>query len=146
MATKAGSGRPQGKGTGEGAKPNGEGTDRGNEEDEGEAEGEGEDEVDYEAEEKISPVRLVAFLLIAGLAVAAIGATVSELMPTHMAPQSIMSRAHDAFQADPDVSSTRNLSFYKECFLVCVTLHYSVLYFHASTVVQYFTEICTQLY
>lgn len=61
-------------------------------------------EYDPEPEEKISPVRLVAFLLIAGLAVAAIGATVMELMPTHMAPQSIMSRAHDAFQADPDVS------------------------------------------
>ncbi|CAM9794618.1 unnamed protein product [Ascophyllum nodosum] len=26
-------------------------------------------------------------------------------MPTHMAPQSIMSRAHDAFQADPDIAN-----------------------------------------
>lgn len=98
MATKA---EPRG---GEGTR-NEKGEGKGNEKEEDGAEGDY-DEAEYEPEpeEKISPVRLMAFLLIAGLAVAAIGATVMELMPTHMAPQSIMSRAHDAFQADPDVS------------------------------------------
>lgn len=71
-----------------------------------EQEGEGEyDDAEYEPEEeKIGVVKMVGGLLLLGLVVAAIGATAMELMPTHMAPQSIMSRAHDVFQADPDVS------------------------------------------
>ena len=64
------------------------------------------DDADYEPEpeEKISIVKTVAGVCLLGLVVAALGATVTELWPSHMAPQSIMSHAHDAFQADPDVS------------------------------------------
>lgn len=70
----------------------------------GQQKGEGEYDEDYEPEEeRIHPLKMVAGLCLLGLVVAAIGATVTELMPTHMAPQSIMSRAHDVFQADPDV-------------------------------------------
>lgn len=64
------------------------------------------DDADYEPEpeEKISIVKTVAGICLLGLVLAALGATVTELWPSHMAPQSIMSHAHDAFQADPDVS------------------------------------------
>lgn len=64
------------------------------------------DDADYEPEpeEKISIVKTVAGACLFGLVLAALGATVAELWPSHMAPQSIMSHAHDAFQADPDVS------------------------------------------
>lgn len=64
------------------------------------------DDADYEPEpeEKVSVVKTVAGLCLLGLVLSALGATVSELWPSHMAPQSIMSHAHDVFQADPDVS------------------------------------------
>lgn len=66
------------------------------------------DDADYEPEpeEKISIVKTVAGVCLLGLVLAALGATVTELWPSHMAPQSIMSHAHDAFQADPDVSGS----------------------------------------
>lgn len=65
------------------------------------------DDADYEPEpeERVGPVKMVMGLCLLGLVVAAMAATLTELWPSHMAPQSIMSRAHDAFQADPDVSA-----------------------------------------
>eukprot|EP00752_Nemacystus_decipiens_P008901 g7946.t1 len=65
------------------------------------------DDADYEPEpeEKISIVKTVAGVCLLGLVLAALGATVTELWPSHMAPQSIMSHAHDAFQADPDTAN-----------------------------------------
>ncbi|CAB1097570.1 unnamed protein product [Ectocarpus sp. CCAP 1310/34] len=65
------------------------------------------EDADYEPEpeEKISIVKTVAGLCVLGLVLAALGATVTELWPSHMAPQSIMSHAHDVFQADPDTAN-----------------------------------------
>ncbi|CAM9710075.1 unnamed protein product [Hapterophycus canaliculatus] len=65
------------------------------------------DDADYEPEpeEKVSVVKTVAGLCLLGLVLAALGATVTELWPSHMAPQSIMSHAHDVFQADPDTAN-----------------------------------------
>lgn len=86
------------------------------------------DDADYEPEpeEKVSIVKTVAGLCLLGLVLAALGATVTELWPSHMAPQSIMSHAHDVFQADPDVSlslaannRTALLDFACRCVAAC---------------------------
>lgn len=69
-------------------------------------EGEGEGEYDdADQPPPLKPLHMAFWTVVVGTALVAIGATVTELWPTHMAPQSIMSRAHDVFQADPDVST-----------------------------------------
>lgn len=112
--SKAGGAGPEGRGKDasgagrqqqDGGGPRGSGGKDGHEED-GEY-----DDADYEPEpegERIGPLKLLAGGCLLLFVVAAIGATVTELMPTHMAPQSIMSRAHDVFQADPDVRTPLN--------------------------------------
>lgn len=100
MMSKA---RRQGEGGDEGASSSKDGQQRGEEQ---------YDDADYEPEpeEKVSIVKTVAGVCLLGLVLAALGATVTELWPSHMAPQSIMSHAHDAFQADPDVSDNPGIA------------------------------------
>ena len=109
MASKARGGSGEGRNGGEASgAANEAGQDEGASKEKGGNQEEDEyDDADYEPEpdeERIGPVKMVAGMCLLGLVGAAITATVTELMPSHMAPQSMMSRAHDAFQSDPDVS------------------------------------------